>query len=280
MNNKYIVFLILAVLVIVFLWNKNEHADTTTDNITAKNIKASGNIEGVNIDASGYIQSTISSLEGGTFYLKNPSKTGAGSTNNWAILNTKAPTYTPGLTFWRYNADGKHPGPAVIFNDNGNVDVVGVVSAKKFISTGDPNLPLSNEAIQNIGSVYNNNNLTATNITATNSITSSNKDGGSIQLVNTSKTGAGSTNNWAILNLKAPSAQGLNFWRYNADGAAPGPSVVFNDDGNVNMTDNLTVGRTINAKGDVRIDGNLYIGGILINGEKLKWVLNSTGLAA
>jgi len=59
MNNKYIVFFILAVIVIVFLWNKNEHLDATSlsneaiqsiasvynkDNLTATNINATGNL--------------------------------------------------------------------------------------------------------------------------------------------------------------------------------------------------------------------------------------------
>jgi len=57
MNNKYTVFLILAILVIAFLWNKNEHLDVTPlsneaiqsiasvynkDNLTATNINATG----------------------------------------------------------------------------------------------------------------------------------------------------------------------------------------------------------------------------------------------
>ena len=180
MNNKYIVFLILAVLVIAFLWNKNEHADTTTDNITAKNINANGIITASkSIDAGGHIKSTISSPEGGNIFLVNPSKTGSGSTSDWGILNMKAP-HAQGLNFLRYNADGKNPGPSVIFNDNGNVNmsndlaVGGIVTAKKFVSTGDSSsTPLSNEAIQNIASVYNKDNLTATNITVTGALNAS-----------------------------------------------------------------------------------------------------------
>ena len=36
MNDKYIIFLILAILVIAFLWNKNENIDSNIDNIIAK----------------------------------------------------------------------------------------------------------------------------------------------------------------------------------------------------------------------------------------------------
>jgi hypothetical protein len=298
MNNIYIIILLLVIIVIIFLLNKNDNFYSSTEDITAKNITASGTIK-----------SSISSPEGGSISLLNPSKTGAGVTNDWTIYNMKShPGYEPGLNFWRYNADKNHPGPSVTFNDNGNVrmtndlNIGGVVTAKKFVSAdGTSDLPLSREAINNIASVYNSGNLTATNINASNNISatgsinangainsngtinsngivSSNNDGGYIQLVNPSKTGGGSTNNWAILNMKAPAAQGLNFWRYNADGTAPGPSVTFNDNGNVNMTDNLTVGRNINANGDVNITGKLYIGGILLDKEKLKWVLNSSGL--
>jgi len=177
MNNKYILFILLIIIVIVFMWNKNEHADTITDNITAKNINANGIITASkSIDAGGHIKSTISSPEGGNIFLVNPSKTGSGSTSDWGILNMKAP-HAQGLNFLRYNADGKNPGPSVIFNDNGNVNmsndlaVGGIVTAKKFVSTDDSSsAPLSNEAIQNIASVYNKDNLTATNIKATGSV--------------------------------------------------------------------------------------------------------------
>ena len=47
MNDKYIIFLILAILVIAFLWNKNENIDSNIDNIIAKGtITTPGNITG------------------------------------------------------------------------------------------------------------------------------------------------------------------------------------------------------------------------------------------
>ena len=42
MNNKHIVFLILAILVIAFLWNKNEHLDSNVDNVIAKGTITTG----------------------------------------------------------------------------------------------------------------------------------------------------------------------------------------------------------------------------------------------
>jgi len=74
MNNKYTVFLLLAIVVIAFLWNKNEHLDTSPlsneaiqsiasvynkDNLTVTNINATGNLlTGGIIRTSGNISTT------------------------------------------------------------------------------------------------------------------------------------------------------------------------------------------------------------------------------
>jgi hypothetical protein len=217
MNNIYIIILLLVIIVVIFLLNKNEHLDSNIDNL----------------NASGHIKSTVSSPEGGNIFLVNPSKTGAGSTSSWAINNMKAP-HAQGLNFLRYNADGTGAGPSVIFNDNGNVNM-----------SND----LTVDRVLNIGGGINTGGYIKSTV--------SSPEGGNIFLVNPSKTGAGSTSSWAINNMKAPHAQGLNFLRYNADGTGAGPSVIFNDNGNVNMKNDLTVDGVINAKNIILKEGSL-----------------------
>jgi len=78
MNNKYIFFLILAILVIAFLWNKNEHLDATPLSNEAiqniANVYNKDNLTATNITATGGLNST-----GGvnTF--------GIGGTNQWTL---------------------------------------------------------------------------------------------------------------------------------------------------------------------------------------------------
>ena len=252
MYNKYTVFLILAILVIVLLWNKNEHIDTTTDNLTAKNITASGsttlNVPFTVIDASGvkhleigkkpdgykYVQTVDDvwmnggrlimngggltmkggplNVNGPTLFTKDVDHQGSvhfggfgtdtylpasdgrnyirGPTNiDGATLFTKDVDHRGSVPFGGFGTDTYLPagdgrnyirGPTNMDGDtlftksatiNGGLTVGGIVTAKKFVSTdGASGSPLSNEAIQTIASVYNKDNLTATNINATNSI--------------------------------------------------------------------------------------------------------------
>jgi len=171
MNNKYIVFLILAVLVIVFLWNKNEHADTTTDNITAKNITTSDSINvGTNLGKLKIGTGSISYGNGDGYGLKLGKEGSPTLTiwdNNW--ITAKGTLDAQQISASTLTATGPIGGWDV--NAKNNINAGGIVTAKKFVSTdGTSATPLSNEAIQSIASVYNKDNLTATNITATNDI--------------------------------------------------------------------------------------------------------------
>ena len=64
--------------------------------------------------------------------------------------------------------------------------------------------------------------------------------GGNVAFVNPNKTGA-TTRDWRIFNMTGSYGNALKFWRYYADGTNAGPSVTFWDNGNVQMTNNLTV---------------------------------------
>jgi hypothetical protein len=65
-------------------------------------------------------------------------------------------------------------------------------------------------------------------------------EGGNVAFVNPNKTGA-TTRDWRIWNMTGGYGNALKFWRYYADGTNAGPSVTFWDNGNVEMTNNLTV---------------------------------------
>jgi len=190
MNNNYTVFLILAVLIIVFLWvsqkKNNEYIDINTDNITAKNITASGNIStSANLDAIGNISTKNNLIVAGNINSSgsistagNISTGGEGSTfgvggkNQW-MLYTPLGVGRTQMYFAPRKADNSDWdwGGSTSFEKNGNVNFSGVLTAKKFVSAdGSSSGPLSNEAIQSIASVYNKDNFTATNITATNNL--------------------------------------------------------------------------------------------------------------
>jgi len=144
MNNILKEFLIIAILVIAFLYilqmKKNEHLDATENNITAKNITATGMI---------------------TFPgAKQSVKQGDGLT----VFND------PGFggANWIRGDRNYISGSANIGKD---LTVDGTITANKIISKdGSSSGPLSNEAIQNIASVYNKDNFTVTNVYATGSI--------------------------------------------------------------------------------------------------------------
>jgi len=140
--NKHIFFLILAILVIAFLWNKNEYLDAADkDNLNVKNITATG----------------IVTFPGA----KQAVKQGDGLT----VFND------PGFggANWIRGDRNYISGSANIGKD---LTVDGTITANKIISKdGSSSGPLSNEAVQNIASVYNKDNLTVTNLNATGMIT-------------------------------------------------------------------------------------------------------------
>ena len=181
MNNKYTVFLILAILVIAFLWNKNEHLDSNVDNVIAKGTITTGSagnqfqlIQSLQ-DGKNNILSILPLKPDGTPNWDNNIVVGGGGNKN--IWTNKNITSTGTI-----NATGNISGGGLISEKdawikgllavNGNVNVGGTITANKIISKdGSSSGALSNEAIQSIASVYNKDNLTATNINATGTIT-------------------------------------------------------------------------------------------------------------
>ena len=183
MNNKYIVFFILAVLIIAFLWNKNEHADTTTDNITAKNIKASGDIDASGNVKAKYIGATEAvsapSIYAGyqlitpQLHVKDKSgeyiKTFALNDGTNRFVSVGGTLISKGLCVG---------GTDTCVNEDLVKKIIGVANGVRPTIISPE--PISNEAIQNIASVYNNNNFTATNINASNNLTANNLNTGDI----------------------------------------------------------------------------------------------------
>jgi hypothetical protein len=157
MNNIYIIILLLVIIIVIFLLNKNDNFYSLTEDITAKNITTSGDINTNKINVNDSMNFKI-----GKSVLQ-------GSPNVGDI------SWGDG-TGWRLNM-GKAGAPTMQVYDSGTVQVNGelksdVITAKKFVladgssSSGSK----STEAIQNIASVYNTNNLSATNINATNNL--------------------------------------------------------------------------------------------------------------
>ena len=173
MNNSYIIFILLVILIILFMRNKNEHADTTTDNLTAKNITTSDSINvGTNLGKLKLGTGSISYGNGDGYGLKlgkEGSPTLTVYDNNW--ITAKGTLDAQEISAHTLTATGPIGGWDV--NAKNNINAGGIVTAKKFVSTdGSSGSPLSNEAIQNIASVYNKDNLTATNINATGGLNS------------------------------------------------------------------------------------------------------------
>jgi hypothetical protein len=178
MNNIYIIILLLVIIVIIFLLNKNDNFYSLTEDITAKNIKASGNITASgNIDISGNINAKnitafndIGTWDGqGGFVATNSYMDVHGGPQN---IRTAIGFGTIDNTTWGGDwAPQDLTITAKNVNTTGGINSQGIITAKKFVSTdGTSDLPLSREAIQNIASVYNNNNLRATNINASNNL--------------------------------------------------------------------------------------------------------------
>jgi len=153
------------------LWNKNEHIDSNLDNITAKNITTSDSINvGTNLGKLKIGTGSISFGNGDGYGLslgKAGSPTLTIWDNNW--ITAKGTLDAQEISAHTLTATGPIGGWDV--NAKNNINAGGIVTAKKFVSTdGSSSGALSNEAIQNIASVYNKDNLTATNINATNGI--------------------------------------------------------------------------------------------------------------
>ena len=219
MNKKILDFLILAIIVIVFLWflqkNKNEHIDSNVDNITAKNITATGLIT----SNTGIVANNI-----------GIGKSALGGSPNWGDIN-----WGDG-TGWKLNM-GHSGKPTMEIYDNGTVRVngdigaTGIVTAKKFVSSDGSTSsgPLSNEAIQSIASVYNKDNLTATNINATGNLTAANiiaPDAllGNIRIGKSVKAGSP---NWGDISWGDGTGYRLNM------GQSGNPSMMIYDNGSV-----------------------------------------------
>jgi len=139
------------------------------------------------------------------------------------------------------------------------------------LSNRSEDFATTSESIANLASMYNASKLTANDIKATNlnvaniQVTDildaktmytagintgmNTPEGGRIDISNYSKTGE-DISKWSIFNMTGGYGKGLNFWRYQADGKNPGPSVIFKDSGDVIMKNNLD------------ICGNLYVGGV------------------
>jgi hypothetical protein len=129
----------------------------------------------------------------------------------------------------------------------------------------------TSESIANLASMYNASTIKATNLNVTDILNAktmytdiidaktmytagintgmNTPEGGRIDISNYSKAGD-DISKWTIYNMTGGYGKGLNFWRYQADGRNPGPSVIFKDSGDVIMKNNLD------------ICGNLYVGGI------------------
>jgi hypothetical protein len=137
----------------------------------------------------------------------------------------------------------------------------------------------TSESIANLASMYNASTLTANNINTTDTINAklinaksmytdildaktmqtagintgtSTAEGGRIDISNYSKAGE-DISKWSIYNMTGGYGKGLNFWRYKADGANPGPSVIFKDSGDVIMKNNLDICGNLTINGmDIR----------------------------
>jgi len=177
MNNNLYNFLIIAILIIAFLLtlqkNKNEHIDTIPDNLTVKNITTSDSINvGTNLGKLKLGTGSISYGNGDGYGLKlgkEGSPTLTVYDNNW--ITAKGTIDAQEISAHTLTATGPIGGWDV--NAKNNINAGGIVTAKKFVSTdGSSGSPLSNEAIQSIASVYNKDNLTATNINATGGLNS------------------------------------------------------------------------------------------------------------
>jgi hypothetical protein len=137
MNNIYIIILLLVIIIVIFLLNKNDNFYSLTEDITAKNITASGTIT--------FPGARQAKKQGDGLTVFNDPAFGA----NW-IRGDK--NYISGSA-----------------NIGKDLTVDGTINAKKIISS--EGITSSNETIQNIASVYNKGNLAVTNLNVTGTVT-------------------------------------------------------------------------------------------------------------
>jgi hypothetical protein len=81
-----------------------------------------GNTFNGNQTVNGRIFASMSSIEGGSLSLVNPSKSGVNAAREWAIFNMTG-VYTNSLQFWSYGDNGYQSGPKLAISDNGNVGI-------------------------------------------------------------------------------------------------------------------------------------------------------------
>jgi hypothetical protein len=87
------------------------------------------------LEVRGNIISRSDSNEGGRIQIQNFNKTG-GSVNDWSIFNMTG-VYQNGLAFWRYQANGGNPGPAMFLTDAGDVGIGTNTPSAKLHVTGE-----------------------------------------------------------------------------------------------------------------------------------------------
>jgi hypothetical protein len=66
-------------------------------------------------------------------------------------------------------------------------------------------------------------------------VSKASNEGGSVAIRNLNKTTGTQTSSWVLWNMTGGYGDGLSFWRYNADGSNPGPSVWFGDNGRIGV---------------------------------------------
>ncbi len=168
-NQQILIIIIIGIIVIFLLYNKSEGFTNTPipPLLTATNMEAKDTIKvGTNIGALDIGKGYISYGNGDGYGLaigKKDAPTLQIYDNNW--ITAKGTIDAQEIAAHTLTATGPIKGWDV--NADNNINARGVVTAKKFIATDGSDLPLSREAIQNIASIYNKNDLTATNINTT-----------------------------------------------------------------------------------------------------------------
>jgi len=294
MNNILKEFLIIAILVIAFLYilqkSKNEHIDSTLDNITAKTITTSGNIiGGGNISGGGLISEKDAVIKGALTanYIKSNGDIYAGGS---LCIGKEAPCIDKGVLQNIINASNKWK-----FNGETNrnhietgIQVPGVTSLQSDVYVGanlclgNPSVcinkddlkklngqfltnPISNEALQNIGSVYNNNNFTASNINSTGGITAT----GVASLQSDVYVGQNLCVGNPPVCIDKVALQNLinasNKWKYNGE------------TNRTHIETGIQVPGVTSLGSDVYVGGSLCLGGVCINKGDLNFIISQAG---
>ncbi|MBP7173363.1 MAG: hypothetical protein KBA33_04725 [Cloacibacterium sp.] len=201
-------------------------------------IKANGNIPIIRGNG-GYIPTGLRFID--------DSYTQLGQVKEWSIW--KGNTWAKGLGFYRYDAVNKCAGGicdiSLFLHDNGNVG----------IGTTNPQYKL-HVINGEVTSSFNNN------------------EGGTFVLHNSSKNIGAVAKEWKIFNMTGPYGNGLNFWRYFADGSNAGAAVTFSDDGNVGIGTSNPKAKLNIVGGDVRVD-NGFVESSIENSEGGRIVLSN-----